>query len=107
MEVGKIAMIGERELVLGFKLVGVSDVFISEGDDALKLLGGFMASKEYGLIIVSDKIKRAMGSAMLRHTETMLQPLVVFIPSPVEIESGESVETLAKRVLGVDIKNVK
>ena len=29
MQFDRIAVVGERELVLGFKLVGVSDVFIS------------------------------------------------------------------------------
>jgi V/A-type H+-transporting ATPase subunit F len=107
MQFDRIAVVGERELVLGFKLVGVSDVFISEGDDAVKLLSEFMASKEYGLIIVSNSVKRHLGTTMLRHLEMALKPLVMFIPALTENEGEESVEALAKRVLGVDIRNVK
>ena len=107
MQFESIAVVGERELVLGFKLVGVSDVFISEGEEAAKLLGDFMANKKYGLIVVSDSIKKSLTGSLLKHMETALRPLVVFIPSTTGEESEESVETLAKRVLGVDIKNVK
>ncbi len=101
---GKIAVIGEREIALGFKLSGIKDVFISEGKEASSTLLRLMASKEYDLVIASYSIRLSLSPNALRATETAMKPLVIFIPSEKELsEQSESVEALAKRVLGVDI----
>jgi V/A-type H+-transporting ATPase subunit F len=103
-KLGRIAVVGERDVALGFKLVGIKDVFISDGKEAASTISKLMSSKEYDLIIASYKIK-ALLSPGARHTaETATKPLVIFIPSEKELsEESESVESLAKRVLGVDI----
>ncbi|MCL4372053.1 hypothetical protein M1373_01900 [Candidatus Marsarchaeota archaeon] len=101
---GKIAVVGEREMVLGFKLIGIKDVFISEGKEAAAKLSELMGLKEYDLIISSYDVRKSMGQQAVKLAETMLKPLVVFIPSENEnAGSGESVGDIAKRVLGIDI----
>ncbi len=107
MKFEKVAVIGERELALGFKLVGIKDTFIKSGAEAVKLFSELMTSKAYNLILVSESIKSHMESNLLRLAETSLTPLVVFVPLPGVEEEKESVEKLAKRVLGVDIKGLK
>ena len=78
---GRIAVVGERDISLGFKLVGIKDVFISEGKDAASTISKLMSSKEYDLIIASYRLK-ALMSANARHlAETATKPLVIFIPS--------------------------
>jgi vacuolar-type H+-ATPase subunit F/Vma7 len=47
-----------------------------------------------------------MTSSLKRVAESSMVPLVVFIPLPGRDEGRESIETLAKRVLGVDIKGL-
>ncbi|MGC8648424.1 MAG: V-type ATP synthase subunit F [Candidatus Micrarchaeia archaeon] len=106
MEFGKIGVIGERDIALGFKLVGVKDAFIEEGDSAVSLLRDMLEKKEYGLIIVSNTVLEHMDTQTLRAAETSLKPIVVFIPVKEE-ENKESVEQLAKRVLGVNIQTLK
>ena len=103
MKFEKIAVIGEREIALGFKLVGIKDTFIKSGSDAVKQLNELMNSKTYNLILVSDSIKASMEKNTIRVVEASLTPLVVFIPLPGVEEKQESVESLAKRILGVDI----
>jgi V/A-type H+-transporting ATPase subunit F len=107
MRFEKVAVIGEREIALGFKLVGIKDTFIKSGQEAVKLFLELMSSKTYNLILVSESIKNNMESSTLRLAETSLTPLVVFIPLPGVEEERESVEKLAKRVLGVDIGGLK
>lgn len=107
MKFESIAVIGERELALGFKLIGIKDTFIKTGKDAVKTLVDLMNEKAYTLIFVSESVKEHMEGNVLRFTETSLIPLVVFIPLPGVEEEKESVEKLAKRVLGVDIKGLK
>ncbi len=106
MEFNRIAVIAERYVALGFKLIGVADVFIEEGDSAVSLLSEFMDKKEFNLVMVEDRIQKRMSGSMLRSVKASIDPLVVFIPSPGSAVPLESVETLAKRVLGVDIKGV-
>lgn len=106
MEFEKIAVIGERETVLGFKLVGIKDAFIASGAEAVQLLRGMIEKKEYGLVIASNTILDYMDTSTLRMAETSLQPIIVFIPVAEE-KNKESVEQLAKRVLGVNIQTLK
>ena len=101
-KVGSIAIIAERELVLGFRLIGVEHSYIAEKEEGVKKLYELLAEKKYSLIMVSESIKPHMDSKTLRFTETSTDPVVVFIPLPGG-EDLESVNALAKRVLGVDI----
>jgi V/A-type H+-transporting ATPase subunit F len=107
MEFDKIAVIGERELALGFKLIGIKDVFMENEKDARSRLTSLIASKEYNLVIVSETIRAGMDQWALSQAETSLKPIVIFIPVPGSTASQESVEGLAKRVLGVDISMLK
>ena len=107
MEFEKIAVVGEPELVLGFKLIGIGDVFMEKGDSAVERLFGLIESKGYGLIMASESIRPHLQPASLKLIDTSLKPLVVFIPLPGENEEQESVEKLAQRVLGVDIQKLK
>jgi len=107
MKFESVAVIGERELALGFKLIGIRDVFIKQGSDAVKTLKDLINEKSHNLIMASEEIKSHMDPVVRHIAETSLIPLVVFIPLPGAEEEVESVEKLAKRVLGVDIKGLK
>lgn len=107
MEFEKIAVVGERELALGFKLIGVQDVFMSTGHEAIAKFTELLNAKQYNLVLVSESMREHMDSSVLRLAETSLRPIVIFIPVPGSGVSQESVETLAKRILGVDIKSLK
>lgn len=107
MELEKIAVIAEREVALGFKLVGIKDVFISYGEEGAGKLAEIAESAQYSLVIASDSIRDALTTSALRRFETMLKPIVVFIPTGANEGKAESVEALAKRILGVNVQNVK
>ncbi|HLH86657.1 MAG TPA: V-type ATP synthase subunit F [Thermoplasmataceae archaeon] len=99
---GSLAIIGERELVLGFRLIGIEDTFIAEGKDGAKKLMEIVRSGKYALIMVSENIRGHLEQAEMRYVDFSTFPVVVFIPMPGGKEE-ESVRDLAKRVLGVDI----
>lgn len=101
---GKIAVVGERELVLGYRLLGVEDTFIVSKEDAQKALLDLFNSGEYGLIIASDGVKRSLSIANREKIESSIVPLVVFMPSLTSQQEEESLAALARRVLGVDLK---
>lgn len=101
---GKIAVVGERELVLGYRLLGVEDAFISAGSDAQKIVMDLFNSNNYGLIIVGSEVRTALSAATKEKLESSIIPLVLFMPSLNSEDTEESLSLLARRVLGVDIK---
>ena len=101
-KVGNIAVIAERELVLGFRLIGVEHSFVAEKEEGVKLLNDLLSEKKFSLIMVSESIKSFMDGKTLRLIEVSTDPVVVFIPVPGG-QDLESVNQLAKRILGVDI----
>ncbi len=101
-KVGNIAVIGERELVLGFRLVGVENSFIAEKEKGVERLQVMMQEKKFSLIMVSESIKPYMDQRTLRSIDVSTDPVVVFIPLPGG-QDLESVNDLAKRILGVEI----
>jgi V/A-type H+-transporting ATPase subunit F len=107
MEFDKIAVIGERELVLGFKLIGIQDVYINSGREAITKFAELLNAKQYNLIMLSESLRGDMDSNLLRLASTSLKPIVIFVPVPGSGAKQESVERLAKRILGVDISSLK
>ena len=100
---GKICVVGERELVLGMRLIGVSSSIISSGEEGAAKVMELLKGSEFSLIMVSESIKEYMDSRQRKIADSSSNPVVVFIPLPGG-QDLESVADLAKRVLGVDIR---
>lgn len=101
---GKIAVVGERELVLGYRLLGVEDAFIASGSEAQRVILDLFNSNKYGLIIVGSEARNGLSTATREKLESSIIPLVVFMPSLNSQATEESLSLLARRVLGVDLK---
>ena len=103
-QVGKIAVVGEKELVLGYRLLGVEDAFpVNKGESQTRVMELFNSEK-YNLIIVGNEARKGLSAATMEKLESSIVPLVVFMPSTEAEVAEESLSRLAKRVLGVDIK---
>ncbi|SMD30617.1 V-type ATP synthase subunit F [Picrophilus oshimae] len=94
-----ICVIGERELITGFKLIGIGDAF--EFKDKNEVLRIFNA-KKYKYIFLSQSTERYFNENELNILKSSIDPLVIFVPMP-GISEEESVFELAKRILGIDI----
>lgn len=97
-----IAVIGEREIALGFRLLGVANAFVANGEEGIARLKELMAQGRCSLIILSESLRKQMDRKLIETVENSTRPLIVFIPLPGG-EEEESIEKFAKRVLGVDI----
>jgi V/A-type H+-transporting ATPase subunit F len=102
-QTGKIAVVGERELVLGYRLLGVEDAFITSGSEAQKTVMDLFNSNNYSLIIVGSEARASLTTAMREKLESSIVPLVVFMPALGSEAKEESLSLLARRVLGVDL----
>ncbi len=101
---GRIAVVGDRELVVGYRLLGVEDAFITGKEDSQKVLMDLFNSGKYGLIIVGSDVRKTLTISSREKLEASIIPLVVFMPAIGAEESEESLSIMAKRVLGVDLK---
>ncbi|MEM0118480.1 MAG: V-type ATP synthase subunit F [Conexivisphaerales archaeon] len=101
---GKIAVIGDRELALGYRLLGVDDTFIVSESEAVQTVTNIFNSDQFSLIIIADQIRKKLPRLLVEKLEASLAPLVIFMPSPSEESEEESLAALAKRVLGIDLK---
>lgn len=99
---GKIAVIGERELVLGFRLIGMESAFEVNTKNDVETFNRLYHSEQYSLLLASENIKTKLDRKFLDLIEVSTSPLVLFIPMPGGHDE-ESVGKLAKRILGVDI----
>lgn len=103
---GRLAVVGDRELVIGYRLIGIDDTFIVDDEEASKKIQELYASGEFGLIIASDSVRSKIPSKILKEMEGSIEPLMLFMPSLKETteEDEESIVALAKRVLGINIE---
>ncbi|MDE1820538.1 MAG: hypothetical protein KGJ23_09130 [Euryarchaeota archaeon] len=97
------AVIGERELVIGFRLIGVRDTVITDERSASRDFQKVFESGMHSLILASRKIQNVLPENLRKAAEQSIDPLVVFLPTPGAGEEPESVASLTKRVLGVSL----
>jgi V/A-type H+-transporting ATPase subunit F len=100
---GRIAVVGERELAIGYNLLGIEDTFITSGDDASKTIQELFSSGNYSLIIISDAVRSSLPVIFRKKIEASIEPLVIFMPALEGNIQEESISVLAKRVLGISI----
>lgn len=100
---GRTAVVGERELAIGFRLIGLKDVFEITPETAAREFQRLMASDEYSLVVASQSIRPRLTEAQRTNADASLRPLVVFVPTPGGATDTEGIEVLAKRVLGVSL----
>ena len=62
---GKIAVVGDRELVIGYRLNGIDDTFVVGEDDASKKMQELYSSNEFGLIIAIESIRAKLPAKFL------------------------------------------
>jgi V/A-type H+-transporting ATPase subunit F len=101
---GKIAVVGDRELVLGYRLLGVEDTFSASGGESVKLLTDLLSTENYSLIVISASVRRTIPQSLKERLEASIVPLVVFLPDLKTDVEEEPLAALARRVLGVDLK---
>ena len=100
---GRIAVVGERELVIGYRLLGIDDTFMVSGEEASKTIQDLYSSGKFSLIIASDAVRNTIPAVFRKKIESSIEPLVLFMPAMEGNIQEESIAVLAKRVLGISI----
>jgi len=105
---GLIAVVGERELVIGYRLLGIDNTVLvdpeSDREQIYKTIENLFSSKKYSLIIASQFIHKSLPPLFKSKVESSIDPLVLFLPALKGNMEEESLSSLAKRVLGISIE---
>ncbi|MGI0071855.1 MAG: V-type ATP synthase subunit F [Thermoplasmata archaeon] len=100
---GRTIVLGERELAIGFRLIGLKDVVEVTPATAVAEFQRAMSDGSYNLVIASQSIRARLSDTQRAQADASLAPLVVFVPTPTGEFEVESINALAKRVLGVTL----
>jgi V/A-type H+/Na+-transporting ATPase subunit F len=102
---GRTVVLGERELAIGFRLIGLKDVVEVTPETSVAEFQKAISDDRYSLLIASQSIRPRLSEAQRTHADGSLRPLVVFVPTPAGEYEVESISALAKRVLGVTLES--
>jgi len=100
---GRTVVLGERELAIGFRLIGLKDVVEVTPETCVAEFQRAITDGRFSLLIASQSIRSHLSEAQRLQADASLRPLVVFIPTPSGEYEVESINALAKRVLGVTL----
>jgi len=92
MSTYKIAVIGDKDSILGFKTIGVETFPVTSGEAALNSLKK-LVSEDYGVIFITEELAREIEDVIAELNKRYL-PAVVLIPN-------------SKGTLGIGIEQIK
>ena len=99
----KIAVLGDRDSVMGFKALGVDTFFVEEADEARHTLHR-IAKEEYAIIYITEQLAQLVPADIARY-KTETTPAIILIPG----KSGslglgaQALQTAIERAVGADI----
>lgn len=97
----KIAVLGNKNTLLGFRLAGVKNaVLAAESEEALLEQFEKLAENEEISLIITDNSCSKIRKHLIRFIELNKKPLVIEIPGRNERIEGGIIETITKKATG-------
>lgn len=75
----KIAVIGDKDSVLGFMALGVNVYTAYEKDETRKIIDR-LAKEEYGVIYITEQLAKMIPETIKRYDDELI-PAIILIPS--------------------------
>ena len=99
----KIAVLGDRDSVLGFKALGLDVVFAEDTETARHTLHR-LAKEDYAIIYITEQLARDMGAEIARYKDSVT-PAVILIPGKAgSLGLGQAaLQSAVERAVGADI----
>ncbi|MDE7244085.1 MAG: V-type ATP synthase subunit F [Oscillospiraceae bacterium] len=99
----KIAVLGDRDSVMGFKALGLDTFFVEETDEARHTLHK-LARDEYAIIYITEQLASMIPADIARY-KTETTPAVILIPGKTgSLGLGaQALQTAIERAVGADI----
>jgi V/A-type H+-transporting ATPase subunit F len=98
-------VIGDSDMVVGFRLVGVEGVEASSSEDARNALQKALGRSDIGIIIISDGFftDSSMQSEVDKIRQERVTPLIVELPASKGPSSNMDLSEIISKILGIKI----
>lgn len=99
----KIAVLGDKDSVLGFRALGL-DVFSADTAEQARLILHRLAKEGYAIIYLTEQLAAGLSAEMARYKDD-LTPAIILIPGK-EGSLGigmANIKTAVERAVGADI----
>jgi len=99
-----VAVLGDRETLLGFQLAGITRVFEANGQNADVKMNELLGMPSAGIIIVAQDFVQFMSAKTRKRMDASTKPVVVIVPAKGGRVSEEAkIANMIKRAIGVDL----
>ncbi|MER2040901.1 MAG: V-type ATP synthase subunit F [Desemzia incerta] len=75
----KIGVVGDKDSILPFKMLGFDVFYVSEAKEARKMVDQ-LAKNEYGIIYLTEELGAKIPDTIKRY-DSKIQPAVILIPN--------------------------
>jgi V/A-type H+-transporting ATPase subunit F len=97
----EIAVIGNSEFILGFRLAGIRKTYAAENDEKLvKYINTVLGDGEVGILVLNSRDMARIPRRLQMTLEESVKPTVIAIGGE---EGGMSMRERIKRSVGVDL----
>ncbi len=96
-------VIGDSDMITGFRLVGIEGVEVSTNDEAKQALNKAIARSDVGVIIISDVFSTdpGMQEEVNKLRQERVTPLIVEIPGSKSHAKGMQLSDMVSKILGI------
>lgn len=100
----EIAVFGDSETILGFKLAGVTKAIECKPvERADELFNSLLKDEGVGLVLAQDDLMPLLSTKTRKQLEALSKPIVLTIPSKKSEAGVESLARLVKKAIGVEL----
>ena len=94
-------VIGNHDLVVGFRMVGVSGVEVTSARDAEEALSKALENGDVAIILVDEEFSVQLGERIQKHRLERVMPLIVEVPGKVDAAESSRLSELVGKSLGM------
>jgi len=92
-----IAVVGNRDFILGFKLAGIRDTIVV--DDAEEKVSALLDQKEFNILVLHDEDYKNLSPVLRKRIHDSVKPVVISVGKREEDDLRDKI----KRVIGIDL----
>jgi V/A-type H+-transporting ATPase subunit F len=92
-----VAVVGNRDFVLGFKLAGIRDTIVE--DNIEQKVSVLLDEKDFNILVLHDEDYKNLSSALKKRIHDSIKPVVISVGKREEDDLRDKI----KRVIGIDL----
>jgi V/A-type H+-transporting ATPase subunit F len=96
-------VIGDRDIVTGFRLVGVNGIVVSSVDETWRALSKAVESVDVALIIISEEFSAKMRDNIDKLRLSRIAPLIVEVPGRLGPSGAIDMSDIVREAIGVRV----